>query len=82
MLLEEMLRDERSLGREEGLQEGEMIGSRKMLLKFLSGLGPVPSELQRQIEEEKDVEKLGTWIMVAAKAHSIQEFHEKICKTL
>lgn len=70
MLFEELLKEERKAGREEGMAEAIIV--------FLSKYGEVPDTLSEKINEEKDMEVLKKWIRLSAKVESIEEFVSKI----
>ncbi len=59
MLLEELLKDEREVGRKEGLEqgrsEGVFTGMSEVLQMFLSKFGTLPEELQKKINETTDL---------------------------
>ena len=74
MILEEMLKDERAEGREEGKIE-ERINT---LFEFLQELGTISDELRCKILKEQDAEVIRTWIKLAAKSTTIEEFMSKI----
>ena len=67
------LEDARYEGRQEGLQQGRQDA----ILEVLEELSPVPEELQAAIRCEADMETLRKWLMLSAKAGSIDEFIEK-----
>ena len=70
MLMELLLRDERREGRAEGVGLA--------CLDILSDLGDVPSDLEKSIMEETDLEILKNWIKLAAKADSIESFLDSV----
>ena len=70
MLLEELLKDEREAGRNEGRTE--------VILELLSDLGEVPEELLEKILGEKDLNVLKFYLKKASIAKSIEEFQELI----
>ncbi|MCM1468177.1 MAG: Rpn family recombination-promoting nuclease/putative transposase [Alistipes sp.] len=71
----------KELGREEGRGQGKAQGkveeSRNILIDILEQYGKFPEELRKTIEEENDLEKLRSWIRLAAKSDSIEEFMSK-----
>lgn len=75
MLFEELLKDERAEGREEGRAEGikALLDS---ILALLEDKGDISEELRDVIMNEKDMDVLGNWIKLAAKAESIDQFLE------
>ena len=78
MLLEELLKDEREVGRKEGLEEGRNSGMAESLQMFLSKFGVLPEELQKKISEENDEKILQDWIKTASQAASLEEFISKM----
>ena len=78
MIFEEMLKEEHTAGREEGLAKGCMETSKSVLLLFLQNLGTVSKTLLDQIQEEQDLEKLKEWIQIAFQSKSVEEFANRI----
>lgn len=74
MVFEEMLRDERTVGRAEGRAEGH----REMLLLYLQTLGTIPESMCIRIQNEQDVEALKQWTKIAFQSKSLEEFEKKI----
>ena len=74
MILEEMLKEERA----EGMAQGERTSRIDTLLEILQELGSISEHLQEQIKNEKDIEVLKSWIKIAIKSKSIEEFTKKI----
>ncbi len=70
MLLEELLKTERSEGKAEGKLE--------CIFDLLEVLGTVPDELRRSLESETDMDKLNSWHRIAARAESVEQFIEEI----
>lgn len=70
MVLEEMLRDERSRGRVEGKAE--------FVLKVLSAYGKVPESLNERITKETNSGMLDQWFQIALECGSVEEFEQKI----
>ena len=68
-------------GEAAGIQKGEAAGIRKgkidSLMEILQELGDIPEVLQTRIESEKDLQFLTSWLKVAARADSLEEFQEK-----
>ncbi len=67
-------REGRKEGKKEGRKEGKREGKYEAILELLGDYGTVPKEIRRLITKEKDMEKLGIWLRLAAKAQSIEEF--------
>lgn len=70
MIFEEMLRDERAEGRAEGKAEA--------LLDILAERGAVPDSLEKEIRSQQDLSLLRSWILLAARVNSVEEFTQKI----
>ena len=70
MLFQEMLREERT----EGKAEGILLGKAGDVVELLEELGPVSDEVREKIMTEKSLETLGKWHKLAAKAESMEEF--------
>lgn len=47
-------------------------------LDLLGALGEIPLPLQEKITTQKDETTLRTWLKLAAKAESVQEFEEQL----
>ena len=63
--------------RMEEYADGEAAGIRDSLLELLQEFGDIPEALQTRIESEKDLQVLTSWLKVAARADSLEEFQEK-----
>lgn len=72
--------EERNAARVEGRMEGRMEGRREDILNLLADLGDVPDYLTEQIRGQKDEDVLMNWLLLAAKAESIEDFASKIRK--
>lgn len=73
MLLEELLKTERSEGKVEARIED--------IFELLEDLGTISDNLKKLIESETDIEKLNLWFKAAAKAESIDQFMKQISNT-
>lgn len=71
----EIKRDAKREGKREGKKEGRREGRCEAILELLEGCGEVPEETKKLIFKEKNTEKLGMWLRLAAKAESIEEFY-------
>lgn len=60
------------------IAKGKIEGKTESILDFLQDLGSVPEELREKILNEKDLSILQTWLKLAAKAVSIEDFCSKI----
>lgn len=78
MLFEELLKEERETGRQEGLQQGESIGMINSLTMLLKNFGEIPENLQKRISEEKNLETLTLWFQLAIHVNSLDEFISKM----
>lgn len=68
----------RTRGMEEGRKEGIAKGRAEDILVLLGEIGSVSETLKEKIMSETDLELLGNWLRLSAKATSIQEFEEKL----
>lgn len=66
--------------REEGREEGILIGKRMVILNILGKLGVISDSLEKRIQSETGSEKLDAMSMIAANATSFSEFEEQISK--
>ncbi|MDE7403702.1 MAG: Rpn family recombination-promoting nuclease/putative transposase [Lachnospiraceae bacterium] len=64
--------------RNEGREEGIIIGKAEDILELLGEHGQVPNELKSRIFSQKDIGILRKWLKLAAKTASIQEFAQSI----
>ena len=73
MIFEEMLRQEK----QEGMQEGSLEATRENILELLEDLGKIPEDLQTKLEDLEDLTKLRALHKIAVKAESLRAFEEK-----
>ena len=52
-------------------------GKAEDILELLTELGAVSEELRRTVMETKDLEKLKTWLKLAAKTESVEQFQRQ-----
>jgi hypothetical protein len=78
MLFEELLKDEYSTGKKEGLAEGRAEGIVQSIIDLLSTNGTVPEELCAKLRSCSDMELLRSLVKFAAKAESISEFEAEL----
>ena len=78
MIFEEMMRDERKAGRE----EGALLPRRASIFELLEEMGTISEELEVKIHELSDEEQLKMLLKLASKAESIEDFEEKAKKVL
>ena len=70
----DILNQGRAEGRAEGRVEGRVEGRMQAVLELLGELGVVPEEIEKKINEERDVDVLSRWLKLAARAESVDEF--------
>lgn len=58
------------------IQEGEAKGKAGSILELLEEYGNVPQELQKRIEEEKNIDVLKKWTKLVIKVKSSEEFEK------
>jgi predicted transposase/invertase (TIGR01784 family) len=63
--------------KEEGKLEGVLDSKREDIIGFLSDLGDITEDLKKAIYEQKDMELLKTWVKLAGRCDSIEEFKIK-----
>ena len=73
MIFEEMLREEK----QEGLEEGQLMARQESVLECLEELGDIPAELQEEIENLEDTGKLKMLLKLAVRADSIADFEKE-----
>ena len=78
MIFEEMMRDERKAGRE----EGALLAKRAFIFELLEDVGRISEELEVRIHELSDEEQLKVLHKLAAKAESMEDFEEEAKKVL
>jgi len=71
MVFQEMLSEERAVGRNEGKQEMQ----KETIVRLLGKLGSVSDSLRKQIEEEADSEVLDSLYEKAMEAESLEQFY-------
>ena len=67
----------REEGRTEGRAEGRTEGRIESILQLLQEIDPVPEDLRTRIRTEWDPETLDRWLLIAARAESIESFRER-----
>lgn len=60
--------------RAEGRIEGKIEGKAEAIIELLEDVGELPDSLIHIIREQTDLETLGKWHKIAAKAQSIEDF--------
>lgn len=71
MVFQEMLSEERAVGRNEGKQEMQ----KETIVRLLGKLGSLSDSLRKQIEEEADSEVLDSLYEKAMEAESLEQFY-------
>lgn len=74
MVFQEMLSEERAVGRNEGKQEMQEM-QKETIVRLLGKLGSVSDSLRKQIEEEADSEVLDSLYEKAMEAESLEQFY-------
>ena len=59
------------------VQETRRISKAEDVLELLTELGAVSEELRRTVMETKDLEKLKTWLKLAAKTENVEQFQRQ-----
>ena len=57
--------------------EGKAEGKAEDVLELLAELGTVSEGLRRAVMETNDLEKLKTWLKLAAKTESVEQFQRQ-----
>lgn len=76
MTMEELVQDRERKSHKEGLAEGLVSA----VLDLLSDMGAVPETLEAQIKSERNPDILRSWIKLAAKSDSVEDFLSKMQK--
>lgn len=63
---------------EQGRRKGKIEGKAEDIIELLEELGGPSDTLRKQIMEQKDVKVLSSWLKIAAKSASIEEFEESV----
>ena len=71
-------KDEYEKGLQEGIQEGVIAGKAEAIIELLEDIGTIPDKVCERIRNEKDIKVLNSWLKLAAKAESIDEFVSKM----
>ena len=71
------VQETRRMSREEGRAEGKKEGKAESILNLLEDLAPIPEKLRAYIYQTTDLDLLRSWLKLAAKAESIEEFCQK-----
>ena len=71
-------KDEYEKGHQEGVKEGIIEGKVESILELLEDISTIPDKVRERIHNEKDIKVLNSWLKLAAKAESIDEFVSKM----
>ncbi len=77
MVLQEMMKQERREGWEEGIAIGKIEGKAESVLDILEESGPVPEKLRERILAETDLATIRGWLRLAVACDSAGQFAEK-----
>lgn len=68
--------------RRQGRDEGELIGERKQcrknIFELLEELGEIPEDIRSHVNEEENLEIMGSWLKIAARAKSFEDFRKNM----
>ena len=64
--------------RRDAKNEGKIEGKIEGILELLSDYGEITEDLKEKIAQETDLEKLSSWLKLAAKVNSLEEFAKKM----
>ena len=86
MLFEDLLKDEYSEGKKDGLEQGRLEGKAEGLMQsiltVLSLRGTVTPELQSRLETITDEVRLNELLSLAVKAEGVEEFEKELERIL
>ena len=71
---------QREEAKEEGIEQGRILGTANDIIELLGEVGEVPEALKNKIMKEEKLEVLRRWLKLAAKAETIEDFEKKIEK--
>lgn len=61
----------------EKIADAKAAGRKEDIVMILLELGEIPDEIWNRVKTEADIEVLKKWLLIAAKASSIEEFRER-----
>lgn len=61
----------------EKIADAKAEGRKEDIVMVLLELGEIPDEIWNRVKTEEDIEVLKKWLLIAAKASSIEEFRER-----
>lgn len=77
MVLQEMMKQERREGLEEGISIGKIQGKAESVLNLLEESGPVSEMLRARILAESDLTVIRSWLRLASVCDSAEQFTQK-----
>ena len=77
MVLQEMMKQERREGLEEGISIGKIQGKAESVLNLLEESGPVSEMLRARILAETDLTVIRSWLRLASVCDSAEQFTQK-----
>ena len=78
MLLEEMMRNEKQKGIQEGMQKGSQEMLVQCIIDSLESKFVIPDKLKKDIISETETNKLNTWFQLSLKVSSLEEFEQSM----
>ena len=61
-----------------GISKGKLTGAIESIIELLNDYGPLPKELLNRLNSETDFQVLKSWLKLASKTTSVQEFIDKM----
>lgn len=71
---------QREEAKEEGIEQGRILGTANDIIELLGEVGEVPEALKNKIMKEKHLDVLRRWLKLAAKSETIEEFEKSVEK--
>ena len=78
MLLEEMMRNEKQKGIQEGIQKGSQEMPVRCIIDSLESKFVIPDKLKKNIISETETNKLNAWFQLSLKVSSLEEFEQNM----
>ena len=78
MLLEEMMRNEKQKGIQEGIQKGSQEMLVRCIIDSLESKFVIPDKLKKNIISETETNKLNAWFQLSLKVSSLEEFEQNM----
>ena len=80
--LNELFADKLECQRNEGKTEGKAEGKAEDILMLLEEIAAVPNSLREKILAQQDLNLLSRWLKLAAKAENLQEFEQRMYRSI